>query len=96
VEALGIKSISPLTRGTGTIVISGNRPYLWNAEPPDVNKPYLSLVEPTYYRTPSEVGRPDATQPDPLPDAFGATRTIGKLAAGALNAAPAGFMIHVR
>jgi hypothetical protein len=96
VEALGIKSISPLTRGTDTIVISGNRPYLWNAEAANVNNTYLSLVEPTYYRNPSQVGRPDATQPDPLPDAFGAPRIIGKLAAGALNAAPAGFMIHVR
>lgn len=96
VKALGIKSISPLTHGTDTIVISGNRPYLWNAEAANVNNTYLSLVEPTYYRNPSQVGRPDATQPAPLADAFGAPRIIGKLAVGALNAASAGFKIRVR
>lgn len=96
VEALGIKSISPLTHGTGTIVLYNNRPYLWNAEAANVNNTYLSLVEPTYYRSPSQVERPDATQPAPLPDAFGAPRIIGKLAAGALNAASAGLVIVVR
>ena len=96
VEALGIKSISPLTRGTGTIVIFDNRPYLWNAEATADSNTYISLVEPTLYKKPSEVGRTDATQPAPLPDAFGATRTIGKLAAGALNAASAGLTIRVR
>lgn len=96
VKALGINSTSPLTRGTGTIVISGNRPYLWNADATDVNHTYLSLVEPTYYRNPSQVGRTDATQPDPLPDAFGAPRTIGKLAAGALNAVSGGLTIRFR
>ena len=96
VEALGIKSISPLTHGSGTIVISGNRPYLWNADATDVNHTYLSLVEPTWYRNPSQVGRPDANQPDPLPDAFGVPRIIGKLAVGALNAVSGGFTIRFR
>ncbi len=100
VEALGIKSISPLTHGTGTIVISGNRPYLWNAENAEgVDwKTYISLVEPTLTRKPDQVGLPstDKSQPDPLPDAFGAPRTIGKLAAGALNAASAGLTLRVR
>ena len=100
VKALGINSTSPLTHGTGTIVISGNRPYLWNAENAEGvdYKTYISLVEPTFTRTPDQVGLPstDKSQPAPLPDAFGATRTIGKLAAGALNAASAGLMILVR
>lgn len=100
VEALGIKSISPLTHGTGTIVISGNRPYLWNAENAEgVDwKTYISLVEPTLTRKPDQVGLPstDKSQPAPLSDAFGAPRTIGKLAAGALNAASAGLTIRVR
>ena len=95
VKALGINSTSPLTRGTDTIVLYNNRPYLWNAEATNDNNTYLSLVEPTYYRNPSQVERPDATQPAPLPDAFGAPRIIGKLAAGALNAAPGGLMILV-
>ena len=95
-EALGIKSISPLTHGTGTIVISGNRPYLWNADATADSNTYLSLVEPTYYRNPSQVGLPDATQPAPLPDAFGAPRIIGKLAVGALNAVSRGLTIRFR
>lgn len=96
VKALGINSTSPLRRGTGTIVISGNRPYLWNADATDVNHTYLSLVEPTYYRNPSQVDRSDAIQPAPLPDAFGAPRIIGKLAVGALNVVPVEFIIRVR
>ena len=96
VKALGINSTSPLRHGTGTIVISNNRPYLWNAKATDVNKTYLSLVEPNFTRTPAQVGLPstDKSQPAPLPDAFGAPRTIGKLAAGALKAA-GGLMILV-
>ena len=96
VKALGINSTSPLRHGTGTIVIFGNRPYLWNAKATDVNKTYLSLVEPNFTRTPAQVGLPstDKSQPAPLPDAFGAPRTIGKLAAGALKAA-GGLMILV-
>lgn len=98
VKALGINSTSPLTHGTGTIVISGNRPYLWNADATDVNHTYLSLVEPTLTKKPDQVGLPstDKSQPAPLPDAFGATRTIGKLAAGALNAASAGLIIKLK
>lgn len=100
VEALGINSTSPLTHGTGTIVISGNRPYLWNAENAEGvdYKTYISLVEPTLTRKPDQVGLPstDKSQPAPLPDAFGATRTIGKLAAGALNAASAGLIIKLK
>ena len=98
VKALGIKSTSPLTRGSGTIVISGNRPYLWNAEAASVDKTYISLVEPNWYRNPSQVGllSTDTSQPVPLPDAFGAPRIIGKLAAGALNAASDRFIIRVR
>ena len=96
VKALGIKSTSPLTHGTDTIVISGNRPYLWNADATADSNTYLSLVEPTYYRTPSQVGRPDATQPAPLPDAFGVPRIIGKLAVGALNAVSGGLTIRFR
>ena len=97
VKALGIKSTSPLTHGTDTIVISGNRPYLWNADATDASKTYISLVEPALYKKPDQVGLPstDKSQPAPLPDAFGAPRTIGKLAAGALNAAPGGLMILV-
>ena len=98
VKALGINSTSPLRRGTGTIVIFGNRPYLWNAENAEgVDwKTYISLVEPNFTRTPAQVGLPstDKSQPAPLPDAFGAPRTIGKLAAGALKAA-GGLMILV-
>ena len=98
VKALGINSTSPLTHGTGTIVISNNRPYLWNAENAEgVDwKTYISLVEPNFTRTPAQVGLPstDKSQPAPLPDAFGAPRTIGKLAAGALKAA-GGLMILV-
>ena len=98
VKALGINSTSPLRRGTGTIVISNNRPYLWNAENAEgVDwKTYISLVEPNFTRTPAQVGLPstDKSQPAPLPDAFGAPRTIGKLAAGALKAA-GGLMILV-
>ena len=98
VKALGINSTSPLRRGTGTIVISGNRPYLWNAEATNDNNTYLSLVEPNFTRTPAQVGLPstDKSQPAPLPDAFGAPRTIGKLAVGVLNAVPAEFIIRVR
>ena len=99
VEALGINSTSPLKRGTGTIVISNNRPYLWNAENAEgVDwKTYISLVEPNFTRKPAQVGlkSTDKSQPAPLPDAFGAPRTIGKLAAGALNASPRGLMILV-
>ena len=98
VKALGINSTSPLTHGTDTIVIFGNRPYLWNAENAEgVDwKTYISLVEPNFTRTPAQVGLPstDKSQPAPLPDAFGAPRTIGKLAAGALKAA-GGLMILV-
>ena len=98
VKALGINSTSPLRHGTGTIVISNNRPYLWNAENAEgVDwKTYISLVEPNFTRRPNQVGLPstDMSQPAPLPDAFGAPRTIGKLAAGALKAA-GGLMILV-
>ena len=99
VKALGINSTSPLRRGTGTIVLYNNRPYLWNAKNAEgVDwKTYISLVEPNFTRAPAQVGLPstDKSQPAPLPDAFGATRTIGKLAAGALNATPGGLMILV-
>ena len=98
VKALGINSTSPLRHGTDTIVISNNRPYLWNAENAEgVDwKTYISLVEPNFTRKPDQVGLPstDKSQPAPLPDAFGAPRTIGKLAAGALKAA-GGLMILV-
>ena len=100
VEALGIKSTSPLTHGTDTIVISGNRPYLWNAENAEgVDwKTYISLVEPNFTRKPDQVGlQPtDKSQPAPLPDAFGAPRIIGKLAVGALNAVSGGLTIRFR
>ena len=100
VKALGINSTSPLRRGTGTIVISGNRPYLWNAENAEgVDwKTYISLVEPNFTKTPAQVGLPstDKSQPAPLPDAFGAPRIIGKLAVGALNAVSRGLTIRFR
>ena len=98
-KALGINSTSPLRHGTDTIVIYDNRPYLWNAKNAEGAdwKTYISLVEPNLTKRPNQVGllSTDKSQPAPLPDAFGAPRTIGKLAAGALNASPGGLMILV-
>lgn len=91
-EALGINTTSPLTHGTGTIVLFGKRPYLWNAEAANANTTYINLVEPTVYKGWASMGLEDASQPAPLLDAFGAPRTIGQLAAGALNATSGGLL----